>query len=110
MAKITLNGREIEAPEGASLVEVIKNAGVFVSNLCYLDGLPPYAGCRSCLVEVEGTPALQLACTAKVADGMIVRTDTEQVTQRWVTTLSRRQVSPGLHLATRWQVRQRSEW
>ncbi len=79
MAKITLNGREIEAPEGAPLVEVIKNAGVFVSNLCYLDGLPPYAGCRTCLVEIEGAPALQLSCTARVTDGMIVRTDTQQV-------------------------------
>ncbi len=88
MAKITLNDREIEAPEGAPLVEVIKDAGVFISNLCYLDGLPPYAGCRSCLVEVEGTPALQLACTAKVADGMIVRTDTEQVKKTRQTVLS----------------------
>ncbi len=88
MAKITLNGREIEAPEGAPLVEVIKNAGVFISNLCYLDGLPPYAGCRTCLVEIEGTPALQLACTSKVADGMVVRTDTEEVKKTRQTVLS----------------------
>jgi formate dehydrogenase alpha subunit len=79
VAKITLNGREMEAPDGAPLVEVIKNAGIYISNLCYLDGLPPYAGCRTCLVEIEGAPALQLSCTARVTDGMIVRTDTEQV-------------------------------
>ncbi|MDP2675660.1 MAG: molybdopterin-dependent oxidoreductase [Dehalococcoidia bacterium] len=78
MATITLNGREIEAPEGAPLVEVIKNAGVYISNLCYIDDLPPYAGCRTCLVEIEGAPTLQLSCTAKVADGMAVRTDTAQ--------------------------------
>jgi formate dehydrogenase alpha subunit len=88
VAKITLNDREIEAPEGAPLVEVIKDAGVYISNLCYLEGLPPYAGCRSCLVEVEGTPALQLACTSKVTDGMIVRTDTEQVKKTRQTVLS----------------------
>lgn len=78
MAKLTLDGREIEAPDGAPLVEVIKNAGVFISNLCYIDDLPPYAGCRTCLVEIEGAPTLQLSCTAKVADGMVVRTDTKQ--------------------------------
>jgi predicted molibdopterin-dependent oxidoreductase YjgC len=88
VAKITLNDREIEAPEGAPLVEVIKDAGVFLSNLCYLDGLPPYAGCRTCLVEVEGAPALQLACTSKVTDGMIVRTETEQVKRTRQTVLS----------------------
>ncbi|MCH8815468.1 MAG: molybdopterin-dependent oxidoreductase [Chloroflexi bacterium] len=76
MAKITLDGREIEAPEGAPLVEVIKNSGIFISNLCYIDDLPPYAGCRTCLVEIEGTPALQLSCTSKIADGMVVRTNT----------------------------------
>ena len=48
MAKITLNSRDIEAPDGAPLVEVIKNSGTFISNLCYIDGLPPYAGCRKC--------------------------------------------------------------
>ncbi|MDO8611675.1 MAG: molybdopterin-dependent oxidoreductase [Dehalococcoidia bacterium] len=78
MATITLNGREIEAPVGAPLVEVIKNAGVFISNLCYIDDLPPYAGCRTCLVEIEGAPGLHLSCTAKVIDGMVVRTDSAQ--------------------------------
>jgi len=78
VAKLTLDGREIEAPEGAPLVQVIKDAGVFISNLCYIDDLPPYAGCRTCLVEIEGAPTLQLSCTAKVADGMVVRCDTKQ--------------------------------
>ena len=77
MPLITLDGRELEAPEGAPLVEVIKNSGTFISNLCYIDGLPPYAGCRTCLVEIEGAPALQLSCTSKIADGMIVRTNTD---------------------------------
>ncbi len=79
MAKITLNGVDLEVPEGAPLVEVIKNNGIFISNLCYIDGLPPYAGCRTCLVEIEGARGLQLSCTAKCADGMIVRTDTSEV-------------------------------
>ncbi len=78
MAKLTLNGSELEAPEGAPLVEVIKNSGTFISNLCYVDGLPAYAGCRTCLVDIEGARGLQLSCTTRVADGMIVRTDTQE--------------------------------
>jgi len=79
MAKLTIDGREIEAPDGAPLVEVIKNAGIWISNLCYIDGLPPYAGCRTCLVEIEGMRGLQLACTTRVTDGMVVRTQTPEV-------------------------------
>src|ERR1043165_5068288 len=76
MAKLTLDGVEIEAAPGAPLVEVIKNSGTFISNLCYVDGLQPYAGCRTCLVEIEGARGLQLACTSRVAEGMVVRTAT----------------------------------
>ena len=81
MATITINGRAVEAEAGAPLVEVIKNAGFAISNLCYLDGLPPYAGCRTCAVEVEGMRGLPLSCTTNVMDGMVVRTDTPEVTE-----------------------------
>jgi formate dehydrogenase alpha subunit len=79
MANINLNGKDIEAPDGAPLVEVIKNQGIFVSNLCYVDGLPPYAGCRTCIVEIEGARGFQLSCTSKVTDGMVVRTQTPEL-------------------------------
>ena len=77
MATITANGGTIEAPEGAPLVEVLKNNGIYMSNLCYVDGLKPYAGCRTCLVDIEGPPGLQLACTSVVQAGMVVRTAIE---------------------------------
>jgi predicted molibdopterin-dependent oxidoreductase YjgC len=79
MASITVDGQVIEAPAGAPLVEVLKNNGFYVSSLCYIDGLKPYAGCRSCLVDIEGPPGLQLSCTAVVQEGMTVRVDTEEV-------------------------------
>ncbi len=81
LVKISLDGREIEAPEGAPLVEVIKNSGTFISNLCYIDGRPPYAGCRTCLVEIEGARGYQLSCTSRIADGMIVRTEGHELFQ-----------------------------
>ena len=81
MVEITLNGQTVEAAPGRRLVEVIKEQGLAITNLCYIDGLEPYAGCRTCLVEVEGarpTP-IQLACVAQVAEGMKVTTDTAAV-------------------------------
>ncbi len=79
MATLTVDGQTIEAPEGAPLVEVLKNNGFYISSLCYIDGLKPYAGCRTCLVDIEGPPGLQLSCTAVVQDGMSVQTSTEEV-------------------------------
>ena len=79
MANITVDGKAIEAPVGAPLVEVLKNNGIYTSNLCYIDGLKPYAGCRSCLVDIKGPPGLQLSCTATIQEGMVVDTETEEV-------------------------------
>ena len=81
MVEITLNGQTVDAQPGRCLVEVIKEQGLSITNLCYIDGLEPYAGCRTCLVEIEGarpTP-MQLACVAQVAEGMKVSTDTPNV-------------------------------
>lgn len=81
MAMITLNGKSIEVDEGLPLVEVIKDQGITITNLCYIDGLEPYAGCRTCIVEIEEArpTEIQLACTSKTADGMVIRTETEAV-------------------------------
>ena len=81
MVTITLNGEALEVEAGRPLVEVIKEQGVRITNLCYIDGLEPYAGCRTCLVEIEGArpSPLQLSCTAVTADGMAINTETSEV-------------------------------
>jgi predicted molibdopterin-dependent oxidoreductase YjgC len=79
VAKFTLNDGELEVPDGTQLVEAIKNSGEFISNLCYIDGRPPYAGCRTCIVEIEGMRGFQLSCTTKVSEGMVVRTQTPEL-------------------------------
>ena len=78
---ITLNGELLEVKEGLPLIEVIKDQGVAITNLCYIDGLEPYAGCRTCVVEIEGSRPtdMQLACTSKTADGQVIHTETEAV-------------------------------
>ena len=79
MATITVDGRSFEARDGEPLVEALRNNGVYVSSLCYVEGLKPYAGCRSCLVQIEGGRGLELSCTSIVQDGMVVNTTTEEV-------------------------------
>ena len=84
MAKITLNGTSIEAEEGRPLVDVLKEQGIGISSLCYIEGQAPYAGCRTCLVNIEGAPGppgIQLSCTSRVVDGMSVDTETPAVKQ-----------------------------
>ena len=80
MATLTIDGKVIEAPGGAPLVEVLKKNGFYTPNLCYIDGLKPYAGCRTCLVDVQGPPGLQLSCTSLVQDGMVVITESDDDT------------------------------
>ena len=59
---LTLNGREVKAREGQSVLEAARNAGIFVPTLCYHPKLKPNGSCGLCLVGFEGTPDLYQAC------------------------------------------------
>jgi NADH-quinone oxidoreductase subunit G len=75
----TLNGQKVSTPAGTLVIEAAKREGVEVPSFCYYPGLSLQAACRMCLVEVEKAPKLQTACTLVAADGLVVKTDTEQV-------------------------------
>jgi len=77
--KLTIDGRQIEAAPGTLLINAAKQAGIEIPAFCYYDGYSLQAACRMCLVEVEKAPKMPTACTLPVAEGMVVRTDTEQV-------------------------------
>src|ERR1700688_1587984 len=79
--KLTIDGREIQAAPGTLGIDAAKTAGIEIPAFCYYEGLSLAAACRMCLVEVEKMPKMMTACTLPVAEGMIVRTDTEQVKQ-----------------------------
>lgn len=81
MVQITINGQQFDVEAGRPLVELVKELGFYISNLCYIDGLEPYAGCRTCAIEVEGMRGLPLACTTRAAEGMEIRTDTDAVVE-----------------------------
>ncbi len=76
----TIDGREVQAPENAMLVDAAKLGDVEIPVFCYEPKLgEPVGACRMCLVEVEGIPKLQPGCATPVKDGMVVHTQTEQV-------------------------------
>ncbi len=77
---ITIDGREIDAIEGTMLVDAAKQGDVEIPVFCYEAKLgAPVGACRMCLVEIEGIPKLQTACSTPVRDGMVVHTRTDQV-------------------------------
>jgi NADH-quinone oxidoreductase subunit G len=75
----TLNGQKVSTPAGTLVIEAAKREGVEVPSFCYYPGLSLQAACRMCLVEVEKAPKLQTACTLVAVEGLVVKTDTEQV-------------------------------
>jgi len=79
--KFTINDRQLEAPAGTLVIEAAKRHGIEIPSFCYYEGLALQAACRMCLVEIEKAPKLMVACTTPVAEGMVVRTETDQVRQ-----------------------------
>jgi hypothetical protein len=76
----TIDGREVTAPQNAMLVDAAKFGDIEIPVFCYEPKLgQPVGACRMCLVEVEGIPKLQTACSTPVKDGMVVNTQTERV-------------------------------
>src|SRR5277367_6239870 len=77
----TLNGQQVVTQAGTLVIEAAKKQGVEVPSFCYYPGVTPssVAACRMCLVEVEKMPKLQTACTLVATEGMVVKSDTEQV-------------------------------
>src|SRR5690348_13866144 len=71
--KVTIDGHELSVPEGTSLLEATREAGVETPTLCFLETLKPVNACRICVVEVEGSRTLVPACSRKAEDGMVVR-------------------------------------
>jgi formate dehydrogenase major subunit len=77
MVQITINGKQIEVPEGTTVLRAAEMAGIYIPRLCDHKELTPYGGCRLCLVEVQGVRVPMASCTLPVNHGMVVDTETE---------------------------------
>ena len=76
-----INGKEASAPEGTVIIEIAKQHGVEITNLCYNRKLKPFAACRTCMVDIrtpEGKKELVYSCTQPVAEGIEIFTSTEE--------------------------------
>lgn len=71
--KITIDGKEIEAKEGQSVLEAALAANVFIPHLCSHPDLEAKGGCRLCSVEIEGGSGAAPACETMAKDGMRIR-------------------------------------
>ena len=79
MAKLIIDGIEIEVPNGSSVLQACEAAGKEIPRFCYHDRLSIAGNCRMCLVEVEKSPKPIASCAFPVADGMVVKTDSPMV-------------------------------
>jgi len=81
VVRLTINGRQVTARKGATVLEAALEAGIYIPKLCYDPDLKPYGGCRLCVVEIEKMRGLVSSCTTPATEGMVVHTDTPRVNQ-----------------------------
>lgn len=79
MAKVTVDGIEVEVPNGATVLQACEAAAKEIPRFCYHERLSVAGNCRMCLVEVEKAPKPVASCAYPVADGMKVFTDSTMV-------------------------------
>ncbi|WP_062224171.1 formate dehydrogenase subunit alpha [Aureimonas sp. D3] len=76
---LTIDGETISVPIGTSLMRAAAEMGTKIPKLCATDSLEPFGSCRMCLVEVEGMRGTPASCTTLVAEGMVVKTQTDRL-------------------------------
>ena len=81
MINLTINGKQITAPEGSTILEAARLNDIYIPTLCYDKAVEVYGACGLCVVEAEGIPKLLRSCSAKAAEGMVINTESERVVQ-----------------------------
>ncbi len=77
--KLTIDDREIQVPEGSTIMEAARKAGSYVPALCDHPDLKPIGSCKLCIVSVEGLDFYPTACNTPAEEGMVVQTRTEEL-------------------------------
>lgn len=85
--RLNINGKEVSGVAGQTILEVAKENDIFIPTLCYDERTKIYGSCGICMCEVEGNPKLCKACATEIAQGMVVRTNTERVIESRKTNL-----------------------
>lgn len=79
MVQLRIDDRQIEVPEGTTVLQAAEQLGIVIPRFCYHKRLSIAGNCRMCLVEIEGAKNLVISCKEPVREGMAVRTDTDLV-------------------------------
>ena len=79
LVTLTIDGKEVVAPEGSSVMRAAMENGIAIPKLCATDSVEAFGSCRMCLVEIEGRRGTPASCTTPAEEGMVVRTQTERV-------------------------------
>lgn len=79
MPKLTIDNREVQVPDGATILDAASTLGIDIPTLCFMKGCEPSTSCMVCVVEIEGFASLVPACATVVTEGMKVRSDCERV-------------------------------
>ena len=87
MINVTINGMEIQAKEGQTILKAARENGIHITTLCILEGINEIGSCRICVVEIEGRAGLATACNTVVREGMKIQTDSEAVIEARKNTL-----------------------
>lgn len=87
MVSFTINGKNLTAKEGATILEVAEKNNIPIPHLCYLKDVNEIAACRMCMVEIEGTERYQPACNTVVTEGMVIHTNSPGVREARKTNL-----------------------
>lgn len=79
MIQLTIDGISIRVPQGTSVLDAARQAGIRIPTLCHLSDLSPEGACRLCVVRIEGMRTLTASCVQPAAEGMVVSTHTAEV-------------------------------
>ena len=79
LVTLTIDGIEVKAKQGTTILEAARTVGIDIPTLCFLKEINEVGECRMCIVEVEGMRGFATSCIQKVADGMVVHTNTPAV-------------------------------
>ena len=87
LINLNIDGRDVSVPEGSTILEAARAAGINIPTLCFLKGINEIGACRICVVEVEGARGLQASCVAPALEGMKVMTNAPKARQARRSTL-----------------------
>ena len=78
MPELSIDGRKVSVSGGTTVIQAAEKLGIFIPRYCYHPGLSIAGNCRICLVDVEKSPKLQIACNQPVSEGMVVHTKNDK--------------------------------